>query len=46
MKCQLLNYNQPKSESNTPAATAEPITPATFGPMANIKDFPDFEQIY
>ena len=27
-------FNHPRTESRTPAATAEPITPATFGPIA------------
>ena len=27
----------PKNPNSTPAATAEPITPATFGPIACIK---------
>ena len=31
-----LRIYQPTKLSNTPAATAEPITPATFGPMACI----------
>ncbi len=29
--------NYPRNDSNRPAATAEPTTPATFGPMACIR---------
>lgn len=32
----LLNIHYWKNASKTPAATAEPITPATFGPIAYI----------
>ena len=38
---EILGY--PKNDNNIPAATAEPITPATFGPMACInRKFPGF----
>ena len=29
-------FSYPKNANNTPAATVEPITPATFGPIACI----------
>ena len=32
--CSFFQRNQPNSAIRTPAAIAEPITPATFGPMA------------
>ena len=36
-KCPLKSfYTYPKKDSNIPAATAEPITPATLGPIACI----------
>lgn len=35
--CLFMTYvRQPRKLSNTPAATADPITPATLGPMACI----------
>lgn len=35
--CVIRWADYPKKLNSTPAATAEPITPATFGPMACIR---------